>query len=141
MCTFVLTCAHPKRHRDRSPIQKLLRTKHAQPRSSLQLGFRKRWYILMICVFILSIILNLEPGCHNSPLRRSTSSSVNPKPEMSPLLGHIYMSSTGIYVPYILLATYVIYLVPSIGPTCHAYIPTFSTRTLLYPSQLAPTLP
>jgi hypothetical protein len=90
---------------------------------------------------ILSILLSLEPGCHNAPpLRRPTSSSVNLKPGTSPL-GHFYTSSTVICVSYVHIAAYVSYCVPPIGPTHHAYVPTSLTHMPPYPSQLTRTCP
>jgi hypothetical protein len=50
---------------------------------------------------ILSIIVSLEPACHNPPpLRRPTSPLVNPKLRMS-YLGHVHMPSTDIHIPYV----------------------------------------
>jgi hypothetical protein len=87
---------------------------------------------------ILSILLNIETGCHNPPLRRPTSSSVNSKPETFHL-GHVRTSSTIIYVPYVQLAACIPYCVPHRGLTRYAYVPTSLTRTSSYPSQLTRT--
>jgi hypothetical protein len=54
-------------------------------------GFRKRSCNLLVWVS-LSILLSLGPRCHIHPLRRSTSSSINPKPGTSSL-GHVRGSS------------------------------------------------
>jgi hypothetical protein len=48
----------------------------------------------------------------STTLRRPTSSSINPKPGTSPL-SHARTSSSGIRVPYVQLAAYVPYRVPS----------------------------
>jgi hypothetical protein len=74
------------------------------------------------------------------PLRRQTSSSVNPKSGTSHL-GHVRMSSTGIRVSYVQSAAYVLYRVPPRGSTRHAYVSTSLTRTPLYHSQLTRTRP
>jgi hypothetical protein len=58
------------------------------------------------------------------------SSSVNPKPGMSPL-GHVPTSSSGICIPYVQLAAYVPYRVPPRGPTRHVYILPVCHRILL----------
>jgi hypothetical protein len=76
----------------------------------------------------------------STSLRSLTPLSVNPKPEMSPL-GHVRMSNTGIHILYDQLAAYIPYHVPLRGPTCHAYVPTFLTHMLLYPSQLTRMCP
>jgi hypothetical protein len=73
---------------DRSPIAP------SQARLTLEffeMGFRKRSCNLFVWVS-LSILLSLGPGCHIHPLRRSTSSSINPKPGTSSL-GHVRGSS------------------------------------------------
>jgi hypothetical protein len=57
----------------------------------LEMGFRKRSFNLLVWVS-LSILLSLGPECHIHPLRRSTSSSINPKPGTS-ALGHVRGSS------------------------------------------------
>jgi hypothetical protein len=89
---------------------------------------------------ILSILLSLKSGCHHPPLRRLTSSSVNPKPETSNL-GHVRTSNTDTCVLYIQLAAYISYHVPHRGLTRHAYVPTSLIRTPPYPSQLIHTRP
>jgi hypothetical protein len=97
------------------------------------------WYTLVVWVFYQSYFA-LSQDVTIYPLRRPTSPSVNPKPGTSPL-GHVRMSSTGIHILYVQLATYVPYRVPPRWSTHHAYIPTSLTRTPPYPSQLTRTCP
>jgi hypothetical protein len=81
---------------------------------------------------ILSIILSLKSECHNPPLRRPTSPSVNPKSRISPL-DYVCTSSTDIHIPYIQLAACIPYHVPPRGLTRHTYVPTSLNRMLPYP--------
>jgi hypothetical protein len=80
-------------------------------------------------ISILSILLNLESGCHNPhpPLRRSMSPSPNPKLGTSPL-SHVHTFITDICILYIKLVAYVPYRVPPRGPTHHAYVSISLTR-------------
>jgi hypothetical protein len=118
---------------------------------------------------ILSILLNLQPGCHNPTPLEDRHPVGQPKLGTSPL-GYVRTSSTDIhvlyvksstvicvpyvqliaYVPYrdpprgpayVQLAAYVLYHVPPRGPTHYVYIPMPLTLMLSDLSQLTRTCP
>jgi hypothetical protein len=98
---FILTRAHPRKLPDRSPIQ-------IAPNQA-RLSWRFFWDRLpkkkmhIVGMNTLLILSSLGPGCHHPrgqditihPLRRPTSSSVNPNPRTSPL-SHVCVSSIDI---------------------------------------------
>jgi hypothetical protein len=98
------------------------------------IGLQKK-KVYLANMSILLILLSIESGCHNPPLRRPTSSSINTKPGTYPF-SHVRTSSTGIHIPYVQLAADVPYRVPPREPTRYTYIPTSLTHMLLYHSQL-----
>jgi hypothetical protein len=61
---------------------------------------------------ILSILLSLEPGCHNSPLLENQRSRRSTPSQECPILAMSIRPNTSIHVLYVQLVTYIPYHVP-----------------------------